>query len=94
MVDSQPHAGGAGRLVALALGESSVPSPGEVRPGRGPNPYDVFLTGDDEAGDSEETNGRTLRPLRLSGGRRQVPSAHQETEAAHGRNYESEGGDS
>ena len=52
----------------------------------------VFLTCDDEAGDSEETNGRTLRPFRLSGGRRQVPSAHQETEAARDRKDESEGG--
>ena len=45
----------------------------------------------DEAYESEKAKGRTVRPFRSSGGHRQLPSAHQETEATTSRKDESEG---
>ena len=46
----------------------------------------------DEARGSEEVKGRTLHPLRFSDGRRQIPSAYQETESPCTCQDESEGG--
>ena len=51
----------------------------------------VLLARYHEAGESEEAKGRTLRRFRPSGGRRQIPSAHQEAEAARRCQDESEG---
>ena len=52
----------------------------------------VLLARDDEARGSEEAKGQTLHPLRFSDGRRQIPSANQETESPCTCQDESEGG--
>ena len=54
----------------------------------------VLLARHEEARGSEETKGRTLRPLRFSDRRRQIPATHQQTETACDRQNESEGGNS
>ena len=52
----------------------------------------VLLGGNKEARGSEDVKGQALRPPWFSDGGRHVPSAHQETEYARGRQDESEGG--
>ena len=75
MVNSQPHAGGVGRLMALALGESSVPPPGEVTPeampGRSPNPTTFTNT---RSPNSSTGRADTRRGSRSSGARVGYPS--------------------
>ena len=53
----------------------------------------VLLARNEEARGSEEAKGRTLRPLRFSDRRRQIPATHQQTEAACGRQNGERGGE-